>query len=81
MLGENECCGYIRTLGDKMTPSLQRPAGKGILQHDNNPQETAKITQKKAKYVSRLEATEQLCTLKRKETTQVTSFYFTGQEI
>lgn len=38
---------YIRTLGDKMTPSLQRPAGKGILQHDNNPQETAKITQKR----------------------------------
>ncbi|MCI4393262.1 hypothetical protein PGIGA_G00155500, partial [Pangasianodon gigas] len=38
-------CGYTKILADKMTPGLQKLGRRGIFQHDNDPNHTAKIMQ------------------------------------
>ena len=43
--GTMNACGYTQILADKMTPNLQKLGRRGIFQHDDNPEHTAKTTQ------------------------------------
>ena len=43
--GSMNTCGYAEILADKMTTRLQKLGRRGIFQHDNDPEYTAKIMQ------------------------------------
>ena len=43
--GTMNACGYIKIMANTMTLSLQKLGRRGIFQHDDNPEHTAKTTQ------------------------------------